>query len=95
MAELEPEPGSLAAWFGGAAVFWVLAVERYLSDRLGSRYDVTLYGQRDGDRATLKYSLSPQLNCLVERNVLCSGCPLRVSRCSVLSDGLRVIERAE
>ncbi|XP_059502949.1 RPA-related protein RADX-like [Stegostoma tigrinum] len=93
--ELQPEPGCLTAWFDRAAVFWVLAVERYLSDCPVSRYDVTLYGQGDGDWATLKYSLSPQLNFLVERNVLCSGCQLRVSRCSVLSDGFRVIERAE
>ncbi|XP_072434370.1 RPA-related protein RADX-like [Chiloscyllium punctatum] len=87
MAELE---------LGGAAVFWVLAVERYLPDRPGANgYDVTLYGQGDEDRGPLKYSLSPQLNRLVETNRLCSGRQLRLSRWSMLSDGLRVIDRAE
>uniref|UniRef100_UPI00398F6C53 RPA-related protein RADX-like isoform X3 n=1 Tax=Pristiophorus japonicus TaxID=55135 RepID=UPI00398F6C53 len=87
--------GPLPSWPGGAE-FWVLAVERYLLNEPSSsshRYDVTLCS--GGDGATLKCLLSPQLNRLVQRNLLRSGCQLRVNCFSALSDGLRVMERAE
>ncbi|XP_041054633.1 RPA-related protein RADX-like [Carcharodon carcharias] len=89
------ESGSLHTGPGGT-VFWVLAVERYLLGEPGSsRYDLTLCREGNGERAPLKCLLSPQLNRLVQRNLLHSGCQLRASRFSVLTDGLRVLERAE
>ncbi|XP_078400947.1 RPA-related protein RADX-like [Cetorhinus maximus] len=89
------ESGSLHTGPGGA-VFWVLAVERYLLGEPGSsRYDLTLCREGNGERAPLKCLLSPQLNRLVQRNLLRSGCQLRASRFLVLTDGLRVLERTE
>ncbi|XP_067842319.1 RPA-related protein RADX-like [Heptranchias perlo] len=91
---------SLPSWPSGAE-FWVLAVERYLLNEPNSstyRYDVTLCSggaAGDGERAPLKCFVSPQLNHLVQRNLLRSGCQLRVSRFSALLDGLKVVEAAE
>eukprot|EP00062_Callorhinchus_milii_P003062 gi/632939884/ref/XP_007883465.1/ PREDICTED: uncharacterized protein CXorf57-like [Callorhinchus milii] len=85
----------------GEAQVLVLAVERYLRDRTGpgpasgsgsSLYDVTVTGL---GVPVKKYLLSPQLNRLVQRNLLSSGCLLRVSRFSALPNGVPVIERAE
>ncbi|XP_051882397.1 RPA-related protein RADX-like [Pristis pectinata] len=76
--------------------FWVLAVERYLPDEARSyRYDVTLCGGALDERAPLKYLLAPQLNRLVQRNDLRSGCRLRVGRLWARADGVKVMERVE